>query len=523
MRYLPEQNILVYDSAPIEVLTRCHNARRLADGRFVVPANLGNLQRLRMLGLSIITPLDRGYDWPSPYKPFHAQRITANFLVTHPRSFVLSDMGTGKTLAALWAADYLMRQNPGMKVLIVAPLSTLKRVWQDEIYRNFLGRRTVSICHGTATQRLKALAVDADFYIVNHDGLGVGATVTRRGTALSGFAQELQARRDIRVAILDEASAYRDATTRRSRVARVLVGDRDYLWLMTGTPTPNAPTDAYGIAKLVNNAYGESFTGFKARTMMQISPFKWVPKRGAHEDVKRLLSPSVRFSIDDCVDLPEMIVSTREAELSPEQRKKFDELKRDCVLELENGKQITAVNEAVLRGKLIQIVCGAIYDEHHNAHVLDASPRLRVLEEVIEEANEKVIIFAPLTSVINLVYDHLRKKYPTARICGSVSAKERNDVFEGFQQGREPRIIVADPRTMAHGLTLTAASTIVWYGPVDSTEQFLQANKRIHRPGQTHTTRIVQLASTDIEREIFKRLKDNESLQGLMLKLAEEK
>ena len=134
-----------------------------------------------------------------------------------------------------------------------------------------------------------------------------------------------------------------------------------------------------------------------------------------------------------------------------------------------------------------------------------------------------MIIFAPLTSVINLVYDHLRKKYPTARICGSVSAKERNDVFEGFQQGREPRIIVADPRTMAHGLTLTAASTIVWYGPVDSTEQFLQANKRIHRPGQTHTTRIVQLASTDIEREIFKRLKDNESLQGLMLKLAEEK
>ena len=524
MQYLPEQNILVYENAPLEVLTRCANARRLDDGRIITPATLGNLQQLRRLGLPVTTPLDRDYDWPGPYKPFHAQRITSNFLCTHPRSFVLSDMGTGKTLAALWAADYLMRQTSGLKALIVAPLSTLKRVWQDEIYRNFLGRRGVSICHGTPAQRGRALAADSDFYIVNHDGLGVGATVTRRGISFDGFSRELQSRRDIGIVILDEASAYKDSTTRRHRIARALVGSRDYLWLLTGTPTPNGPQDAYGLAKLVNNAFGESFTSYDNRVRMQDgwSQFKKVPRRGAHEEVKKLLSPSVRFSIDDCTDLPEMVISTREAELSAEQKQKFKELKRDCTVQLA-GKQITAVNEAVLRMKLIQIVCGAVYDERHTAHPLDAAPRLKVLDEVIAECNEKVIIFAPLTSVINLVYAHLKDKTSVARIDGSVSTRERNDVFEGFQQRERPRVIVADPRTMAHGLTLTAASTIVWYGPVDSTEQFLQANKRIHRPGQSRACRIVQIVSTEIEREIFERLRKNESLQGLMLRLAEEK
>jgi SNF2 family DNA or RNA helicase len=431
-------------------------------------------------------------------------------------------MGTGKTLAALWAADAIMREEPGTKCLIVAPLSTLKRVWQDEIYRNFLGKRRVAICHGTAEQRCRALAQDADFYIVNTDGLGVGASITRRGLELKGFAQQLHERRDIRIVIADEASAYKDPGSKRHRVARALIGDRPYLWLLTGTPTPNAPTDAYGLAKLVNNAYGESFTSFKSRTMMQVSQWSWKPRVGSHELVKQLLSPSVRFSIDDCTDLPELIVSTREAELSTEQKQKFKELKRDCVVELK-GQQVTAVNEAVLRLKLIQIVCGAVYDAQHEAHTLDASPRLKVLDEVIEECNEKVIVFAPLTSIINLIYLHLKDKHSTARIDGSVTASARAEIFDAFQSRESPRIIVADARTMAHGLTLTAATTVVWYGPTDSTEQFLQANKRIHRPGQSRSCRIVQIVSTDIEREIFKRLRTNESLQGLMLQLAEEK
>jgi SNF2 family DNA or RNA helicase len=102
-------------------------------------------------------------------------------------------------------------------------------------------------------------------------------------------------------------------------------------------------------------------------------------------------------------------------------------------------------------------------------------------------------------------------------INGAVSAGKRSQVFKDFQSSENPRIIVADPRTMAHGLTLTAASAIIWYGPTDQPEIYTQANGRINRPGQTKSMLVVRLASTNIEREIFRRLDGKHSLQGLML------
>lgn len=525
MWFDPTNNLVVYDTPDQRVIEKIPDARKLHNGYVALPASLYNLQLMRYLGHPVPPIMDVNYDWPGRYTPFAAQRATANFLAVHPRAFVFSDMGTGKTLAALWAADYIMRDHPGTRCLIVAPLSTLQRVWADAIFQNFLGRRKATVLYGDANTRKRLLSLPADFYIINYDGLKIIEPI-------------LQSRTDIRMAIVDEASAYKDRTTRRHRIARSLLASRDYLWLMTGTPTPNGPQDAYGLAKLVNNCFGESYTHYYDRVMTKVSMWKWVPKTGAHAQASKLLQPAIRFAIEDCVDLPPCTVQKRDVELSPEQAKAYREMKRDLVLQARQGP-ITAANEAVLRLKLIQIATGAVYGpkmansngnssyvlDHGGARStlrLDCSPRLAALREVMQECSQKIIIFAPLTSVINMLESELKKDYSVAVINGEVSVRNRNEIFRAFQQDENPRVLIADPGTMAHGLSLVAASAIVWFAPTDKTELYLQANKRIDRPGQVHNTTIVQLAATPLEREIYRRLEANESMMGLVLQLARE-
>lgn len=538
MYHSTDHNVLVYDVQDDKIERTVPGSVRVHSGHVACPINLYNLQLLKYLGYPVIPPMEGNYDWPGRYTPFEAQRRTSNFLALHPRAFCLSDMGTGKTLAALWAADYIMGQyqvgaerrdlhNPGRtdsrlpvanpcKALIVAPLSTLQRVWADAIFTNLMGRRQGVVVYGDAAKRRKLLAKNADFYILNFDGIHT-------------LRNELAARPDIRMVIVDEASAYRDRTTKRHKLARSVLMPRDYFWMMTGTPTPNGPTDAYGLAKLVNNANGESYVSYRDRTMHKISMWKWVPKTGSHAAARALMSPAIRFAIEDCTDLPPITTQTRDVELSSEQRSAYAELKRQLVLTMKSGQVISAANEAVLRGKLIQIACGAVYGPvatstqnsirapARSINQLDCAPRLSALREVIEQCNEKIIIFAPLTSVLHLLKNDLAKDYEVRIVNGEVSQKERNEIFRAFQQDDDPRIIIADPGTMAHGLDLYAATTVVWFAPIDRTELYLQANKRIHRPGQTKTCTIVHLAATAIEREIFRRLAANESLMGVLL------
>lgn len=519
----PANQVVIHDLPdPSRVLAAVPGARHLANGYVASPANLYSLQLLTWLGLPVPRPMD-AYDWPirRPWKPLAHQRVMANFMALHPRCFNFSDMGSMKTMAALWAADFVMSQYPPgeCRALIVAPLSILQRVWGDAIFQNFLGRRTFVILHGDARKREQLLAEPHDFYIINFDGLAIGAPNQARNPGQRLFGV-LEVRTDLRMVIIDEASAYRDSTTRRHKVARRLFADRDYLWLMTGTPTPNAPTDAYGLAKLVNNAQGESFRSFQDRTMFKLTQFKWVPRAGAQAEAFRLMQPAIRFAIEDCVELPPNSTQQRDVAFSDAQKTAYKAMERDLQLTLREGKTVSAANEAVLRLKLIQIACGAIYGADRSIHKVDAAPRIAALREVLAETSDKVIVFAPLTSVLHLLHSELRDEFFTEIVNGEVSPNNRAEIFRAFQAEEKPRVLLADPRTMAHGLTLTAATTIVWYAPTDSTEIYLQANKRIDRPGQTKATTIVQLASTSIEREIYRRLAANERMQGAILAMA---
>jgi SNF2 family DNA or RNA helicase len=522
----PVRRLLIYPRSDA-IRARIPESRDINGAFVAVPATLQNAQTLRWMGYPIAPIItDENYNWPRPpgITPYESQKISANFMVAHPRCFNLSDMGVGKTNAAIWAADFLMRQHPpgAFRALIVAPRSILETKWADTIFKTFLGRRTFSILRGTPEQRLKALAQPADFYVINFDGVGVGAH-TRKKFKLDGFSKELASRSDIRLAIVDEASAYKDSQTKRHRIARVVFGRKDYLFLMTGTPTAAAPTDAYGLAKLVNNAYGKSFTTFRQETMYNVTmggrtSFKWMPLKDGYDKARKLLQPAIRFDISEVWDAPPLTTQQREVPLTAEQTRLMADLKRNLQIVTKSGQEITAIHEAAARQKFMQISLGAIYDQDHKAHRTDANPRLEELRAIIREAPAKVLIFVPLTSVVNMLHKEL-KEHTREIVNGPTSDRDRARIFSAFQLGPDPRLLIVDPGCVSHGLDLWAARTVVWYGPTEKTELYLQANKRAHRPGQTGPVSVIQLVSNKLEREIFRRLENNETMQGALLDL----
>lgn len=532
-----ETDTLVYDTPHVaNVVQAIPAARHLHNGYVAVPRTLFNMQMLTWMGFPVTMPMHENYDWPRSRRLdmraaiFRAQVLTANFLVLHPHGLTLSDMRTGKTLALLWAADFIMAQYPhgAFRFMINAPLSTLQRVWGDAIFNHFMGRRSCVILHGNAEKRRKLLAEPHDFYIINPDGLGTGVTFgkKRREVELRGFAADLVERTDIRGYIFDEISAYRNAGTERHKVARYWLSNREIVWGASGTPTPNSPTDAWGIAKLINNAGGESFTSFKGRTMWRITQFKWVPQRGSAQAARALLSPAIRFTQADVGVNMQSDIDPREIELSAAQTKALADLRRSAVLVVD-GATIAPANEAVLRSKLIQIACGAVYSGTGSSrltHMLDCAPRLQALRDLLVEASHKIIIFAPLTSVLTMLYSLLKERYKhAALVTGQITPKQRNEFFSKFQEAPEFGPLICDPGTIALGLDLSAARVTCWFGPTDKAETYQQANERVRGAGQKATsTTVVQFVSTTIERDIFHRLATKQSLQGVMLGLVND-
>lgn len=503
---------VVWPAANVEELRRWFPSLRTAvlGGRdyAAAPHDLATVKLFGNLGVALPGPITAGYSWPGRFKPYAHQIETADFLTRNPRAHVLSGMGTGKTKSTLWAIDYLIRVGDIKRAIIFAPLSTLDRVWAQEAFETLPHRRAV-VVYGPRAKRLELLARPADIYIANHDGAEI-------------LHDALAKRPDITHVVVDESAVLRTATTMRWKTFNSIVNRQHPrgCWGLTGTPTPNAPTDCFGQLKIVTpERYRGSFRGMRDDLMIQISQFRWVPKRDAAMKVSLYLQPSIRHALEDCLDLPETIWSEREAELSPQQRKAYDDLKKFALTEV-GGEQVTAVNAAVLLGKMTQAAAGILYDGLGGVIELDFGPRLAVLREVIEESDRKVIVFVPFTGALNALHDALKRDWPCAVVDGNVSAGARNKIFKDFQEATDPHVILAHPGTMAHGLTLTAATTICWYAPTTSNEIFQQANARIARPGQKNVTNIVQIHGCAAERGIYRTLNERGKMQDLVLELA---
>jgi len=233
---------------------------------------------LRNLGYGVPSPILTQYDWAGS-TPFESQTTTAAMLTMCRRGYVLSEMGTGKTRAALFAFDYLRKVGAAHKMIVVAPLSTLTVVWLREAFNSF-PHLTVSVVHGTRKQRVKALEEPADIYIINHDGVKVFCDKS------FNLQPELARRHDIDVVLFDELAVYRNRRTDRWKAAAALLKGRKYGWGMTGGPTPKEPTDAWAQVRLLTpENVSWSFKAFREEVMYQFNQFKWLPRKNATERV----------------------------------------------------------------------------------------------------------------------------------------------------------------------------------------------------------------------------------------------
>lgn len=491
-----------------------HGARFTWDNAewFAVRHGEDETRMLRNLGLPVPAPIVEHYGFPSAdgKRPFAKQLLTSASMVMNPFSFVLNGMGTGKTKSAIWAYDYLRLNGLAKSMLVVAPLSTLDFTWAREIQRT-LPHLTVRVLHGIAEKRRKLLAEKADIYIVNHDGVKV-------------LFKELMLRHDIDVICFDEAAAYRNARAERSKIARKLSQGRKYVWGMTGSPTPRDPTDAFGLALLITpKTCPRSWVQFRQETMIQVNQFRWVARKDAAETVSKVLQPAVRFSLDEIVELPPVIERTIDVPLGDKQRKVYDSLRDHAAALLKEGT-ITAANGGVVFTKMLQASIGWVYgDVDRQIHALDNKARLDALIDIIDSAEQKVIVFSPFKSATAGISERLKaEEIAFAEVTGDTPHGERTKIFNEFQGGTRIRVLNAHPECMSHGLTLTAADTIIWFGPVTKLETFEQANARIRRVGQLHKQQIIKLVGTPAERMVYRRLADKHELQENILDLLAE-
>lgn len=471
---------------------------------------------LRQLGFDIPDPMKLHYGWPKAsgkFDPFKAQIETANFVTMHNRCFILNSMGTGKTVSSLWAYDYMREARQVRKALIVCPLSTMERTWADEVFKTFPHLDAV-VVYGDRKKRQKLLGQNAHLYIINTDGIKT--------------IEDLLAKRDdIDLIIVDEIAMFRNSSTSRWKSLNNILNKQfphRRVWALTGMPTPNSPTDAWAQCRLVdpnNPAVPKYFGKARDQLMRQISQFKWVPRDNANDIIKEWMQPAIRYALDDVVDLPEQVFLTRDVEMTEEQKKAYRDMLSKLQTEYEGG-QILAVNEAVKANKLVQIACGVAYAPDGSEIVLPATNRMEVLKEVIEESEGKVIVFVPLTGALKHVTEELSKTWEAREVHGETPKAERDEIFHAFQTTDYPHVIVANPGTMSHGLTLTSATTIVWYAPVHSNDTYEQACARVRRPGQKRSTVIVHIAGSEVERRMYARLKTKQKLQGLLLDMMKE-
>ena len=437
------------------------------------------------------------YEWPRPpgFTPFAHQKITSEFLISNRKAFCFNEQGTGKTASVIWAVDYLMSIGAIKRVLVICPLSIMKSAWQNDLFK-FAIHRTVAIAHGSAKKRKDIVNGTAEFVVINFDGVEI-------------VKKEIMDN-EFDLVVVDEASAYKNAQTDRWKTLRDINRVVKGLWMLTGTPAAQSPVDAYGLAKLVNPlGVPPFFTHFKDQVMTKVTQYRYIPKPNAMQTVHKVLQPAIRFEKRQCIDLPPLVFIDRDAPLSPQQHKYYAILKKQMLIEAA-GEEVSAVNAAVQINKLLQISGGAVYTDNGEIIEFDVSSRLKVVHEVIDESSHKVLVFVPFTHTIELLEKYLTKNNITCEVInGSVNVNKRSDIVRRFQDNDDTRVLIIQPQAASHGLTLTAANTIIWYAPCNSVETYLQANARIDRPGQVNNMTIVHITGSPIESRVYKLLQGN--------------
>lgn len=402
------------------------------------------------------------------YEPFDYQLYTKQFILNNPEAGIFLDMGMGKTSTTLTAVQELMYDYFAVKkVLVIAPLEPAKNTWPAEIKKwDHLCDLTFSMVIGSQKERLAGLQKEADIYIVNRENV-------------PWLVELYQKKWPFDMVVIDELSSFKSNKAQRFRELKKVRPYIKRIVGLTGTPSPKSLLDLWPQIYLLDGgkALGKTLTGYRDKFFVPdkrnaMTIFSWKLKDGAKEEIfERLKGLCISLDAAEHLDLPERRYIRHNFDLSPEAKKIYDTLERDTLLPFVDG-DIDGATAAVLRSKLLQIAGGAAYDDLGGVKIFHED-KLKILDSLIEEANgQPVLIFYGYKHE----RDRILERYPEA-----VSVKDENAV-ERWNSGEIP-ILLAHPASAGHGLNLQhGGHIIIWFGPTDNLEYYLQANKRLHRP-----------------------------------------
>lgn len=501
-----------------------------------IPYEMDSLQLLRNLncntrGLEILRhacqlPLVEG---EFPLMPH--QITTAAFLSENRRGYCTNTMRTGKTASGIVAARFLQERRLVTGCLCIATKTNLRGVWEKEILGMYPNATVVVVHHKDPRKRRELLKQDADFYIINYDGIKIVKDelikCVEAGRISIAIADELTHYANTRSQLWDAADQVLNGTRweitpgktiRNGKGETVKLKDRrrrlkdgravEYVWGLTGTP--GDPEMVYGQIKLVTpQNMSMSFTAWRDATMIQFG-FKWVPREGYKDKIFQHMQPCIRFDKKDIMTLPPVTNRGADADMSTEQTKLYKKIREDMVALATSGEEIKAPTKAALTFKLLQIAQGVVKAEGDAVVELDVKSRIDGLVEIIESATQKVVVFCAFTAVIDLVEKHLKQRgYTVGVVDGRVTGAKRDQIFNAFQNEKDPHVILCHPKTTAFGVELAAADTMVFYGPPISGEfVYQQAVERMSSLKQkADSIQIVHQSACAEERKLFRSIK----------------
>lgn len=436
------------------------------------------------------------------YEPHNYQQFATDFILEHPISCLMLDMGLGKTVITLTALWQLALDSFDVsRILVIAPKRVAEDTWPKELSKwEHLSGLDATLVMGTQAEREAALRQQTFLYIINREN--VSWLVANHPW-------------DFDMVVIDELSSFKSNQAQRFKAMKKVRPLVSRIVGLTGTPAPNSLLDLWPEMYLMDmgQRLGRFIGGFRERFFTPDKRnreiiYSYKPREGAEEAIYSLITDiCISMKAVDYLDMPELIMNRVEVSMDSRERKIYEDFQQDMVVSLQ-GEELDAVNAAALSGKLLQMANGAVYGENRKVlHIHDR--KLDALEDLIEAANGKPLLVA-------YWYEHdlqrIKARFKNARCIDTTQD------IDDWNAGKIPLALI-HPASAGHGLNLQEGGcTIVWFGLTWSLELYQQLNARLWRQGQKHTVVIHHIITKDThDEDVLRALEKKDTRQSALI------
>ena len=459
------------------------------------------------------------YEPPSGLTPYKHQIETFKFMISKKRAAVFNTMGTGKTITALMALDYLFKNNLIKKALIVTPLLVINGAWMSdaELFPDLKIKRLVK----------EDICAEEGISIVNWDMLKILYDYETEKDPVTGKENKRVTKTfdfDFECVIMDESAKVRNVKTKRFEILKRYLPS-EYTFILSGLPAPNTPLEYWSQFYLMDGGVtlGNNYWQFLNRYAFKTKYDYFITKQGARDIKEKVVAKSIRYELEDCVDLPENITVWREVELDSTHMGNYSLIEESTNVMIETGV-INAANSAVKTIKLQQAASGYVYDDIGRSIALTGNnKKIEVLIEIIREefGKTQVVVYAYFKNQIDAVTKALQKEFETRTVFGG--GTDNRHAVEDFKSGAA-HVLVANPASVGIGMNFTNAKGIIWFAPIWDYEIFDQSRSRVHRIGLTHKSiEVFMHARGTIEYSMYWGLRHKRDLSSIILRSIKEK